>query len=57
MGRSEQKGKEASESPNHHRTVKWVLVDEWNSIQMWTVNALLNSIQRRIRAAAVARKG
>ena len=32
-------------------------VDEWNNIPMQTVNALVNSIQRRIRAAATARVG
>ena len=33
------------------------LIDEWNNIPMRTVNALVNSIQRRIRAATVARGG
>ena len=33
------------------------LVDEWNNIQMRTVNALVNSIQRRIRAAVAERGG
>ena len=32
-------------------------IDEWNNIPMRTVNALVNSIQRRIRAATVARGG
>ena len=32
-------------------------IDEWNNIPMRTVNALVNSIQRRIRAAAAARGG
>ena len=31
------------------------LIDEWNIIPMRTVNALVNSIQRRIRAATAAR--
>ena len=31
------------------------LIDEWNNIPMRTVNALVNSIQRRIRAATAAR--
>ena len=31
------------------------LVDEWNNIPMRTVKALVNSIQRRIKAAAAAR--
>ena len=31
------------------------LVDEWNKILVRTVNALVNSIQRRIRAASAAR--
>ena len=31
------------------------LIDEWNNIPMRTVNALVNSIQRRIRAAMAAR--
>ena len=31
------------------------LVDEWNNIPVRTVNALVNSIQRRIKAAAAAR--
>ena len=33
------------------------LIDEWNNIPMRTVNALVNSIQRRIRAATAARGG
>ena len=33
------------------------LIDEWNNIPMRTVNALVNSIQRRIRAARAARGG
>ena len=33
------------------------LVDEWNNIPVRTENALVNSIQRRIRAAAAARVG
>ena len=33
------------------------LIDEWNNIPMQTVNALVNSIQRRIRAAMAARVG
>ena len=33
------------------------LIDEWNNIPMRTVNALVNSIQRRIRAATAAREG
>ena len=33
------------------------LTDEWKNIPMRTVNALLNSIQRRIRAATAARGG
>ena len=33
------------------------LIDEWNNILMRTVNALVNSIQRRIRAATAARVG
>ena len=33
------------------------LIDEWNNIPMRTVNALDNSIQRRIRAATAARGG
>ena len=32
-------------------------IDEWNNIPMRTVNALVNSIQRRIRAATAARGG
>ena len=32
-------------------------IDEWNNIPMQTVNALVNSIQRRIRAATAARGG
>ena len=33
------------------------LIDEWNNIPMRTVNALVNSIQKRIRAATAARGG
>ena len=33
------------------------LINEWNNIPMRTVNALVNSIQRRIRAATAARGG
>ena len=33
------------------------LIDEWNNIPMRIVNALVNSIQRRIRAATAARGG
>ena len=33
------------------------LFDEWNNIPMRTVNGLVNSIQRRIRAATAARRG
>ena len=33
------------------------LIDEWNNVPMRTVNALVNSIQRRIRAATAARGG
>ena len=33
------------------------LINEWNNIPMLTVNALVNSIQRRIRAATAARGG
>ena len=33
------------------------LIDEWNNIPMRTVNVLVNSIQRRIRAATAARGG
>ena len=33
------------------------LIDEWNNIPMRTVNALVNSIQRRIRVATAARGG
>ena len=33
------------------------LIDEWNNIPMRTVNAFVNSIQRRIRAATAARGG
>ena len=33
------------------------LIDEWNNIPMRTVNALVNPIQRRIRAATAARGG
>ena len=33
------------------------LIDEWNNIPMRTVNALVNSIQRRIGAATAARGG
>ena len=33
------------------------LIDEWNNTPMRTVNALVNSIQRRIRAATAARGG
>ena len=33
------------------------LIDEWNNIPMRTVNALVNSIQRRIKAATAARAG
>ena len=33
------------------------MTDEWNNIPMRTVNALVNSIQRRIRAATAARGG
>ena len=31
------------------------LIDEWNNIPMRTVNALVNSVQRRIRSATAAR--
>ena len=37
--------------------LKNALIDEWNNIPMRTVNALVNSIQRRIRAATAARRG
>ena len=33
------------------------LINEWNNIPMRTVDALVNSIQRRIRAAMAARGG
>ena len=33
------------------------LIDEWNNIPMRTVNALVNSIQRRTRAATAASGG
>ena len=33
------------------------LIDEWNNIPMRTVNALVNSIHRRIRTATAARGG
>ena len=33
------------------------LVDEWNNIPMRTINALVKSVQRRVRAAAAARGG
>ena len=33
------------------------LIDKWNNIPMRTVNALVNSIQRRIRTATAARGG
>ena len=33
------------------------LIDEWNNIPMRTVNALVNSVQRRIRTATAARGG
>ena len=41
--------------PRNSRTT--ALIDEWNNIPMRTVNALVNSIQRRIRAATAARGG
>ena len=57
-------------TPIEHRTVRKrrnppatlaqlsnALIDEWNKIPMQTVNALVNSIQRRIRAATAARGG
>ena len=45
---------------NPHATLAQLrnaLIDEWNNIPMRTVNALVNSIQRRIRAAPAARGG
>ena len=33
------------------------LIDEWNNIPMRTVNALVNSVQRRIRTAKAAARG
>ena len=45
---------------NPHATLAQLrnaLIDEWNNIPMRTVNALVNSIQRRIRAATAARGG
>ena len=33
------------------------LIDEWNNIPMRTVDALVNSVQRRIRAATAAKGG
>ena len=50
MGRPGQMGKEASESPTTLAQLRNALMDEWNNILMPTVNALVNSIQRRIRA-------
>ena len=57
MGRSGQKGKEASESPTTLAQLRNALVNEWTNIPMWKVNALVNSVQRRIRAVAAARRG
>ena len=37
--------------------LKNALIDEWNNIRMRTVNALVNSIQRRIRTAMATRGG
>ena len=45
---------------NPHATLaqpRNALIDEWNNIPMRTVNALVNSIQRRIRATTAARGG
>ena len=55
VGRSGQKSKEASESPITLVQLRNAFVDEWNNISVRTVNALVNSIQRRKRAAAAAR--
>ena len=41
--------------PTTHAQLRNALVDEWNNISIRTVNALVNSIQSRIRAAAAAR--
>ena len=46
--------------PTPHATLAQLrnaLIDEWNNIPMRTVNALVNSNQRRIRAATAARGG
>ena len=54
MGRSGHRGKEASELPTIFAQLRNALVDEWNNFQMRTVNAFVNSIQRRIKEAAAA---
>ena len=43
--------------PETRTQLRNALIDEWNNIPMRTVNALVNSIQRRIRAATAARGG
>ena len=44
-------------SPATRAQLRNALIDEWNNILMRTVNVLVNSIQRRIRAATAARGG
>ena len=57
MERSRQNGKKAPESSTTIAQLRNALVDEWINIPVRTVNALVNSIQRRIRAAAATRGG
>ena len=55
MGQTERKGTESPEYPHYSRLVEKCILEEWNYIPMRRINALMNSMQRRIRAATAAR--
>ena len=57
MGRTGQARKKTSEHPNTLGQMRTALLEEWENIPMKKINALVNSMQRRIRAVINARGG
>ena len=57
MGRTGQARKKTSEHPNTLEQLRTALLEDWENIPMRKINALVNSMQKRIRAVINARGG
>ena len=57
MGRTGQARKKTSDHPNNLGQLQTALLEELENIPMRKINALVNSMQRRIRAVINARGG